>query len=158
MHELATATIQDIDARLRRLNALRAELQTMVRDMGRYLQTKSGGDRTILESTGYDLAKDREATPEVPGAPQNFKVVGGSVPGSALCSAEAPDGSLTFEIQYCTGDTSVPANWKIGAQTGKCKKVEITGLERGKDHTFRIRALGKSGPGPWSDVAVYMPN
>ncbi len=139
-------------------NARRAELQVMVREIGRYLQTKSGGDRAILETTGYDLAKDPVASPDVPGAPQNFKVVGGSVPGSALCSADAPDGSLAFEIQYCVGDTSVPANWKVGAQSGKCKKVEVTGLERGKDHTFRIRAIGKKGPGPWSDVAVYMPN
>ncbi|MEI7731217.1 MAG: fibronectin type III domain-containing protein [Verrucomicrobiota bacterium] len=139
-------------------NALRKELQAMVRDIGRYLQTKSGGDQTILESTGYDLAKAPVPNPTVPDAPLNLKVVGGKLPGSVVASAKSPRGARSFEVQYCLGDTSVPANWKVGARPGTCNKIKFGGLERAKDYSFRICAFGKDGPGPWSDVIVYMLN
>ena len=139
-------------------NALRAQLLQMIREIGRYVQQKSGGDQTILEGTGYDLVKEKQANPDIPAAPQNFKVTGGNGPGTAKASAEAPDGAVSFELQACTGDTSVEANWKTIAQTAKCRKIEVSGLERGKDTTFRLRAIGKKGPGPWSDIFVYMPN
>ncbi|MEI7732061.1 MAG: fibronectin type III domain-containing protein [Verrucomicrobiota bacterium] len=139
-------------------NTLRTELQAMVRELGRYLQVKSGGDRTILESTGYDLAKSRVATPPIPDAPQNLKVGPGKETGWVLVRATRSRGARMFEVEYCVGDRSVPANWKIGAQTGTCRKVEIGGLERGKDYAFRMRAFGREGHGPWSNVVVYMPN
>ncbi|MEI7732687.1 MAG: fibronectin type III domain-containing protein [Verrucomicrobiota bacterium] len=139
-------------------NALRKELLVMIREIGTYLQIKSGGDRTILETTGYDLVKARVPSPNPPAAPQNFKVVAGLLPGSAVASAKSPRGARTFEVEYCVGDTSVPANWKIGARHGACGKIKMDGLERGKDHTFRIRAIGNDGPGAWSDVAVFMPS
>ncbi|MEI7730346.1 MAG: fibronectin type III domain-containing protein [Verrucomicrobiota bacterium] len=139
-------------------NALRKELLALVRQIGVYLQVKSGGDRTILESTGYDLVKDRVPNPNPPAAPQSFKVVAGALPGSVVASAKSPRGARSFEVQYCLGDTSVPANWKLGAQHGSCHRIKIAGLDRGKDYSFRIHAIGQDGPGPWSEVVVFMPS
>lgn len=138
-------------------NRIRAELEAIIRSVGRYLQEKSGGDRETLETTGYDLAKEREANPDIPAAPENFKVIGGQGPGTIIASAKAPDGAISFELQATTTPEN-PASYKTIAQTPGCRKIEVSGLERGKDTTFRLRALGKKGLGPWSDVAVYMPN
>ena len=139
-------------------NALRKELLAIIRQVGIYLQVKSGGDRTILESTGYDLAKDRVPYPNPPTAPQNLKVVAGTLPGTVVVSAKSPRGARMFEVQYCLGDTSVPANWKLGAQHSSCSKIKMDGLERGKDYAFRICAFGQDGHGPWSELTVFMPS
>lgn len=156
---LAVAAAADRDkAKVAAKNALRAELQAMVRELGRYVQTRSGGNLAILEGTGFDLARERRRKPGIPGAPQKFRIASGPLPGSVRCSAEAPEGSLAFEIQHCAGDPAVAADWTTDALCGRCRKVEVAGLERGKDTAFRIRAIGKEGPGPWSTVAIFMPH
>ncbi|MEI7728096.1 MAG: fibronectin type III domain-containing protein, partial [Verrucomicrobiota bacterium] len=89
---------------------------------------------------------------------QNLKVVAGTLPGTVVVSAKSPRGARMFEVQYCLGDTSVPANWKLGAQHSSCSKIKMDGLERGKDYAFRICAFGQDGHGPWSELTVFMPS
>ncbi len=138
-------------------NACRDELQAMVRDIGRYLQTKSGGDRAILETTGFDIAKTPDAPMDVPDAPADLKLKLGKTSGTIIASAKMPKGAASIETWSCVGDPNVEANWKLRAQTSSARTIEVSGLQRGVDTYVKCRAIGRKGPGPWSDVATIMP-
>ncbi len=138
-------------------NAKRLVLEDIVREIGRYVQTKSGGDRAILETTGYDLARTREKNPDVPHAPEELRLKLGRMPGSIIASAKKTRGATAFITEYCMGNPNVEANWRPGAMTSGCRKVELTGLSRGQDYTVRMRGIGRKGPGPWSNIEMIMP-
>jgi len=59
-----------------------------------------------------------------------------------------------YEAHYTLDPTSGP--WTSINSVTDSQKILFTGLQRGKDYYFRVRALGAKGPGGWSDVATMM--
>lgn len=99
--------------------------------------------------------KKRTSGPLPLTAPQHFKLEredGGVMNGSASAVRSAK----SYEVQICEGDPSVEANWSHDSTQGKVSHLRITGLTPGKIYSFRIRAIGSHGPGPWSSYITIM--
>lgn len=74
--------------------------------------------------------------------------------GEAKLSADAVPQASAYEAR-ATQDLANGPLRELPPSSGVCGLL-FTGLERGKDWFFQIRAIGPNGTGPWSDPAVMM--
>lgn len=134
--------------------AKRESLTADFQKLAVYLELEAEGDRAKLETTGYALRKLPTHTggPGPLPAPQSPKVVRGGVAGLLIARAKSVKGAGAYETQLCTGDDTVEANWHQVAMTKGCSRVEVDGQTPGVLCKVRIRAIGKTGPGTWSDI------
>ncbi|HRH39974.1 MAG TPA: fibronectin type III domain-containing protein, partial [Flavobacteriales bacterium] len=65
-------------------------------------------------------------------------------------------GHRIYELQYTDGDPLVEANMKPLAMLS-ANRYLATGLESHKAYSFRVRAIGAAGIGPWSDIGTGKP-
>lgn len=119
-----------------------------------YLENTTPGDRAKLATTGYDLRKEPERHTGPTGTPQNVRVKPTGIPGEAKPSCEAVDNAKTYEARATQDMTS--GQYATCPPSTSIRGLHFTGLERGKDWYFQIRAISPSGPGPWSDPAMMM--
>ncbi len=101
------------------------------------------------------LQKPGPKTQEPPAKCVNFQTRHGEDTGIVLgaCKPAKPVVRL-YEGQWAldpTGDT-----WSAILTFPNSRAFEWTGLERGKDTWFRVRARNIAGPGPWSDPSMIM--
>ena len=61
-----------------------------------------------------------------------------------------------FEIGVCEGDPTTETNWRYAAMAVCASKLEVRGLIPGTVYSFRVRAVGANGPGPWSSYITLM--
>ncbi len=61
-------------------------------------------------------------------------------------------GRSVYELEFCLGDPTVEANWKLLALTSK-NWYNADGLESDSEYYFRVKAIGAAGAGPLSDSA-----
>lgn len=61
-----------------------------------------------------------------------------------------------FEIGVCQGDPTIETNWKYAAMAVCASRLEVRGLIPGTVYSFRVRAVGANGPGPWSSYVTLM--
>jgi hypothetical protein len=59
----------------------------------------------------------------------------------------------SYDLQMTTGDPTVEANWTDGGVFKSCRRIELRGLTPLKTYSVRLRALGASGYGAWSEAA-----
>lgn len=137
--------------------ALREQAEAMLKQIGTYVNFKVAGNLAAMESSGFEISKEpAPKTTLVPAAPQDLKLRHGDVQHSIIASCKKPAGEVSFETQICVGDYTVESNWKPGAFTTVCKRIELLNLIAGTVYTVRVRAINKNGPGLWSDVASLM--
>jgi hypothetical protein len=86
----------------------------------------------------------------------NFKVQHGEEHGVIIGKASGLRGARGFEIWGCQGDPTVEQNWRYMALSTKASRMEVRGLIPGTLYSFRARAIGPNGPGPWSSYATLM--
>lgn len=126
----------------------------MMRLLAADLELTARGDLTKLAATGYELrAKASRSTGPLP-APLNLRVKSTGISGEALCKVGAVPYADSYEGQSTLNPTSGP--WTSITATTNSQNILFTGLDRGKDYFFRIRAIGASGPSGWSDVTTMM--
>ncbi len=117
----------------------------------------------IPEITDMDLAqiglrvleKPGPRTTEPPAKCESFQTRHGQEPGTVVgtCAPAKPMVRL-YEGQWTldpNGNT-----WSAILTFPNSRAFAWTGLERGKDTWFRVRARNIAGPGPWSDPAMIM--
>ncbi len=75
-------------------------------------------------------------------------------PGEAKLHCDAVPHAVSYESRAAL-DLDAPV-WVPGPPATKIRQLLFTGLERGKDWNFEIRAIGPNGPSPRSDVARMM--
>lgn len=75
----------------------------------------------------------------------------GTHPASIWVDWDFVDGAV-YEVQWF-GDA--PLTLMVGSATVTNSEMEIQGLERGKQHWFRVRS---GQVGPWSDQATRVAN
>ncbi len=63
---------------------------------------------------------------------------------------------LMYEVQFRAGN-AVSEDWALLINVA-LNYFTAMGLASGVYYSFRVRAIGAAGPGPWSDVAVGRPN
>ena len=109
-----------------------------------------------LAGTGLPQVKQRERLTEPPAAPQDLRVRHGQMPGTVDGTVDPiPGGNIrSYEGQWTLDANNGP--WSETLTFPNSRALSFTGLARGKDTWFRIRARNTIGAGPWSDPATIM--
>jgi hypothetical protein len=120
-------------------------------DLGSYVQAVSNGDLEIIKTSGLLVRKSPSPIGELP-APQDLTARTTAYRGRLETSWKGVRGRSVYELQICTGDTKVEANWSLYALTTKNRHT-ADGLESDKVYFFRVIARGAAGASPVSDLA-----
>lgn len=138
--------------------ALRASTRTtlvnLMQKLAAGLELAADGNMVHLAATGYDLKqKPVRSTGPLP-APQNLRVSTTGTSGEAMCKCKAVPLADSYECAWTLDPTNGP--WTSLPGVSNSQSILFTGLARGKDYYFRVRAIGANGPSGWSDVATMM--
>ena len=135
-------------------DSTREALVDMTQRLAADLELKANGNLVSLATTGYDLRKTPvRSTGPLP-APQNLRVRTTGTSGEAMCKCAAVPLADSYEIQWTLEPMAGP--WTSLPAVSNSQAMLITGLQRGTDYYFRVRAIGANGPSGWSDVATMM--
>lgn len=133
-------------------DAARAVLTGQLKKLAPYLELVANGDVAKLETTGYDLRHDIiKSHAEHPlAAPANFTFERGAVSGTMIASADSLAGAGSYELNICTGDPAVEANWSDKGTFLHDSEITTDGYTPGKIYYARLRGIGSNGPGVWA--------
>lgn len=138
-------------------NMARAALEEALGGLGNYVNTKAKGDPAIVALSGFpSYETGRTANTAPPPAPSDVVLRQGDVSGTAVARFRPGRQPSVNEVQTCTGDPNVEANWKtVGLFSGG--KANLNGFTPGSTVWIRIRTCGIRGVmGAWSDPAKIM--
>lgn len=71
-----------------------------------------------------------------------------------MCKCVAVPLADTYESSHTLDPINGP--WTGIPPVSNSQNILFSGLSRGKDYYFRVRAIGANGPSGWSDVATMM--
>ena len=134
-------------------DGLRFELETALNQRANSVEIESAGDETKILSAGFQVKSTPTPVPSMT-QPGNLRATMGAMTGVIDIKWEPVDGAKSYILECRTHGATVGA-WtqaKILTKT----KFALTGLTPGQEYGFRVRAVGSSGEGPWSDEAVKM--
>jgi hypothetical protein len=136
-------------------NIARHDLEVALADDGGYVNSVAKGDPTLVSKSGYPSYDTAHTAPSAapPAGPTNVVLRQGDLSGS-LVARYHPDRQPSMnEVQTCTGDPTVEANWKhAGMFSGG--KATVSGIVPGTTVWVRVRTAGLKGVmGAWSDPA-----
>ena len=125
-------------------------------ELGASVQSLSHGDPVIIATA--DMAVKAAATPVgMLGQVQNLSLSAGDNPGQVDSHWNPITGRMMYELQKCSGDPGVEANWSHLDSCGP-SKFTIAGLTSGARVWIRVRANAskKENNGPWSQPATII--
>lgn len=139
------------------ITALRAkyrdELIVVLKKLAVYVALKADGDVVMLAASGFDLRKKASRTGELPGMPVDFMVKHTGISGEVRGRCKPVPNASSYEVE---SSLSPDGPWTRGGIFTSSQKLMFTGLTRGKDYFFRVRAITAPGSGAWSDIASIM--
>jgi hypothetical protein len=113
-------------------------------------------DTSYLDNIGFERkkknVKNKTAHNGPLGAPGSFAVLHGPVSGSVVFRVGRLAGAAHYDVHSCLGDPNNEDSWSLAATFVNTRNMRIDGLEPGKVYQFRVRCLGASGFGPWSNI------
>ena len=138
-------------------NIARHELEGALSAVGGYVNQVAKGDAVIVEKSGvpsYDTAHTPDTAP--PAAPTDLRLRQGDLSGQVVARYHPGRQKSMNEVQTCTGDPNVEANWHFaGMFSGG--KATLAGIAPGTNLWVRVRTAGIKGVmGAWSDPAKIM--
>ncbi len=126
----------------------------MMQKLAAGLELAADGNLVHLAATGFDLkTKPTRSTGPLP-APENLRVKTTGTAGEAMCKCKAVPLADSYECAWTLDPINGP--WTAIPPLSSSQNMLFTGLSRGKDYYFRVRAIGANGPSGWSDVATMM--
>jgi hypothetical protein len=108
------------------------------------------GNIPALTGTGLPIKGAASSAPALT-APQNVRATAGDQEGEVDLMWDSQLGAVSNLVQY--KEHLLAGDWLDGGAVTQ-SKTSIPGLVPGKQYAFRVRAVGKDGPGPWSDETV----
>lgn len=123
--------------------------------MVKLLATK---DPSLLKKLGLAPEKAKKAKSAAPlAAPSNFQLrQHQSEHGVVIGKCSTVRYARGFELGVCVGNPTDESNWRYAAMAVCASKLEVRGLIPGTVYSFRVRAVGANGPGPWSSYITLM--
>jgi hypothetical protein len=126
--------------------------------LGRYVQLQADDDPVKLSSSGFPMRSPgvrRVVVEELP-APANLSLSHGALSGQIFVRATRLGGAASYEVQLCTADPTVEANWIDAGVFKNCSRIQLNGLVPGKVYSVRMRGIGSAGPGSWTPAVSLM--
>jgi len=132
-------------------NLRKSELLSLLRRLGAYVQSISGGDEEIILSSGFEVVEEGNPKPPLVPASNVTAVVSDEV-GSIEVTWNKLDGARSYVVEMNGSD---PLNETLWAPVGYTTAAKFTkgGLQTGHVYWFRVRGIGPRGLGPPSDPA-----
>lgn len=118
------------------------------------LELTADGDLVALAASGFDLKTKPTRSTGPLSAPLDLRVKTTGTAGEAMCKCKAVPRADSYECGWTLDPLSGP--WTNIPPVSSSQSILFTGLQRGKDFYFRVRAIGANGPSGWSDVATMM--
>lgn len=136
-------------------NAARVALEDALSQLGTYVNLVAKGDPAIVDLSGFpSYTTDRsQSQGGVTFVPQNARWEDGTVAGQEILRWKGDGSRSMYEVQTCTGDPAVEANWTYRGSFSGGRAV-INGATPGTIIWGRCRKIGTGGEvGNWSDPA-----
>jgi hypothetical protein len=112
------------------------------------------GDKEKILLIGFRVIDDEPATPSAVHKPENVNVTSSDYEGGLDVACDRDPQAKTYEAET-TETPDVEASW--AKHTGTTKStIHLTGLPSGKRVFVRMRGIGPTGAGPWSDPISKM--
>lgn len=138
-------------------NVTRVALEEGLAGISGCVNTVAKGDETVVLSTSIPFYQTGNSPDySAPAAPTNLVLRQGDMSGETIARYRPQRRSSMNEVQTCTGDPNVEANWK-SAGTFSGGKATLTGIVPGTTIWLRVRTLGlKNVMGAWSESGKIM--
>ena len=107
-----------------------------------------------LACTGFDIRKAPTRRDLPVDAPNNVRLKWTGTSGQVQLACKPVGRAKVYQAQYALDSNT--DSWADGGIFPNTRCITISGLQRGKDYWARIRAIGPTGPGPWSEPATIM--
>jgi hypothetical protein len=128
-------------------------VREILRKQANYVTLVADGNGTILESSGFDLAKVPAPVEQV-GQPTNVAAFPTNFAKEVELRLKGVHGAHIYKVYQSTVDpTTGNAEWKFILETTRTRTI-ITGLESFKPYWFCVSAVGVNGEGLKSDVVL----
>ncbi|HYX29674.1 MAG TPA: fibronectin type III domain-containing protein [Pyrinomonadaceae bacterium] len=123
----------------------------MLRDEANYVQINCQNDPALLLSTGFQMQSTNRAQIELD-QPTSLVVKNGGA-GQLIARVDPVKNANMYEGRIKPAD----GDYLPSVFTGDSQHIIFNGLQRGKDYTVQVRALGGStGQSDWSDPSSHM--
>lgn len=119
-------------------NEKRNDLNDLLTSLAGYVNFVADGDKTMLVSSGYDLAKEGDSTPLQ--KPDNIQVADGINPGELVVSVTAVKGARSYVHQYTQDPVTAESDWTHTTSTSS--KYIFKNLDSAKRYWCRVAAVG----------------
>ena len=132
-------------------NNSRQTLIGILRQLAAYVQMSCNNEQATLLSSGFQMQGATGASTPLE-KPESLTLKNGSS-GQLIAAVDPVRNAKMYEgrIKPDAGD------WLPSVFTGDSQHIIFNGLQRGKDYTAQIRALGGStGQSDWSDPSTHM--
>jgi len=145
------ATFGSRQSKLLRDELLR-EAKALLDAQAGYVRGVCNGDATLLESSGFDLARPR--TPiGVPGTAQDLRTGVTNRRGELKLRWNSVRGAHGYQVWMTTQDPTTEANWQAIGYTTRVSHL-VDNLESFKAYWFCVSAIGAAGEGMSCDPAM----
>ena len=139
-------------------NNARVALEDALFKLGSYVNLVANGDQATVDLSGfpsYTTARV-QSSGGVTFIPLDVRWENGTIAGQEILRWKGDGSRAMYEVQTCTGDPNVAANWSYKGSFSGGKAV-LDGLVVGSTVWGRVRKIGIGGEvGDWSDPAQVM--
>jgi len=141
-------------------HAARDALTTELKRLIPYLEIVAQGDVNVLLTTGYDLRKDLAYGSNIGilSAPEDFRVVQGTLSGSLDVHIAKLSGAGSYEVQIAQTDPANEVNWRHALSSINSSHILLGGLAIAQIYWVRVRGIGVAGSGAWTDPIMIVVN
>ncbi|QQR84892.1 MAG: fibronectin type III domain-containing protein [Flavobacteriales bacterium] len=146
---ITAATNGDRQSRILRDNLV-METRDMLRVQADYVRSVCNGDKAMLESSGFELAKQREPIEKV-GVPQYVTAETGKGAGEVEFRWRGVHGAHGYTMERGTMNAQGQMEWEALPFTTRTRNI-LTGLDSHQLYSLRVTAVGVNGPGLVSAV------
>jgi len=129
------------------------ELRNLLVEISRLVENVAKGDVQILESSGFDVARETTRKIIYPLIAAMIALQHGKESNTIVVKGKRLPGAWRYETWY-TDDPAGVERWQLAHDTPNCSHLVIPGVTPGTLYSVRMRGIWQSGPGPWSVVAT----
>jgi len=129
-------------------NQQRDNVTALLIQLANSVMTTANGDKTMLISSGFDLAKEGETTPIT--KPASISLTDGNNAGELVVKVPRVKGSTGYGPQYTTDPLTTKSEWTAFMTT--TSKYTFTNLEPAKKYWCRVAVVGPFNQLVYSDA------